>query len=184
MSALSYKTITKSTNPRTDTGGYKNVVLFAPRSIFLSLSVPPDPGPLLGDGVTITGAHTFTDPDGFVSWDCKTHTVTGKPATTGDEGAQEIEYTYEFTVIGDSASTQEQMQRILNDDIIWLLKGANCLADDSYIQLGNECISPINKVDGDFKTTKEGLKEWKVTIVTKARYFYTGLITMSTAVEP
>lgn len=183
MAKMNYKTITKNLNPRANTGGYKNVILMCPRADFLSISQPPNPGPLLGDAVTISDAHTFTDPKGFISWDCKTHSVTGKATTTGDEGAQELEYAYPFTIIGDSATTQEQMQRVLNDDIIWLLKEANCLVDDSYIQLGDECFSPIAKVDADYKTTKEGQKEWTVIVTTKARYFYTAAITMSTEVE-
>ena len=180
---LNYNTITKDLNPRANTGGYKNVILFSPRADFLSLSKPPDPAPLLGDGVTITGAHTFTDPKGFRSWDCKTHSVTLKGTTIGDPGAQEMEWAGEFIVLGDKNTTQEQMQRLVNDDIIMLLKEASCLDDDSYVQLGDECLNPEVKVEFDGKTTKEGKKEYKVTVTSKAKYFYTGAVTMSTEVE-
>jgi hypothetical protein len=182
MSVLYFK-ITRDNTPGANSGGYKNVFLFARRDEFLSISKPPAPGPLIGDALKISGAHTFTDPIGFKSWDCKTHSVTLKGTTVGEDGAQEIEWSGEFAVLGDNASTQEQMQRILNDDIICLIKEAQCLVDDSYVQLGSECISPVFKVEFDGKTTKEGKKEYKVTVTTKAKYFYAHAVTMSTEVD-
>lgn len=183
MAKMTYKNITKSTNLRADTGGYKNVVFMCPRADFLAIAQPPAVPTALGDGVTITGAHTFTDPKGFLSWDCKTHSVTGTATTVGDDGSGEIEYTYKFVLIGDSATTQEQMNTLLNDNILWLLKEANCLVDDSYVQLGDECNPANAKVDADFKTTKDGKKEWTVTVVSKARYFYNATVTLSTETE-
>jgi hypothetical protein len=183
MAKMTYKNISKSTNLRADTGGYKNVVYMSPRSAFLSIAKPVSVPTALGEGVTITSAHTFTDPAGFITWECKTASVTGKATTVGEDGSGEIEYTYTFVIIGDSATTQEQMQTSINDDIIWMLKEANCLVDDSYVQLGDECNPAQAKVDADFKTTKEGKKEWTVTVVSKARYFYTAVVTLSTEVE-
>lgn len=180
MANLNYGTITKSTNPRSYSGGYKNVFLFAPRADFLAISKPVDVPAATGDTVSVTGAHTFTDPKGFFSWDCKTNSVTLKGATVGEDGAQEIEWTAEFMVLGDSASTQEQMQRVLNDDIICLLKEAACLENDSYVQIGDECVSPVFKVEFDGKTTKEGKKEYKVSVACKVKYFYAHAVTMST----
>jgi len=183
MAKMNYKNIAKSTSLRADTGGYKNVVLMCPRADFLSIAKPTDTPAALGDENKITTAHTFTDPKGFITWDCKVHSVTGKATTVGEEGSQEIEYSYPFVIIGDSASTQEQMQRLLNDNILWLLKEANCLVDDSYVQLGDECLPASAKVEADFKTTKEGKKEWTVTVTSKARYFYTATVTLSTETE-
>lgn len=180
---MNYKNIFKSTNTKEYSGGYKNVFLFAPRRDFLSISRPPDNPPMLGDGVSITGAHAFDDPKGFLSYDAKQHSVTLKSATVGEDGAQELEHTAEFSILGDSATTQEQLQRILNDDIICLLKEASCLENDSYVQLGDECVSPVFKVEFDGKTTKEGLKEYKISVVTKAKYFYSGAVVMSTETE-
>lgn len=180
---LLYNNITKSTNPKDYSGGYKNVFIFAPRASFLAIAKPADPAPLLGDSLIITDAHTFTDPAGFRSWDCKTHSVTIKGASVGEDGAKEIEFTAEFIVLGDSATTQEQMTRVLNDDIIGLFKEAACLENDSYVQLGDECNSPIFNVEFDGKTTKEGKKEYKVTVASKAKYFYSGAVTMSEETE-
>lgn len=134
---------------------------------------------MLGDATEITTAHTFTSPDGFFSWDAKQHSVSIKGTTTGDDGAHEIEWAGEFTIIGDSASTQEQLTNTLNDDVIALFKEADCLTTDGYVQLGDECISPSFKVEFDSKTTAGGKKEYKVTVTCKRKFFYTGAITMA-----
>ena len=174
-----YSNIIKSTNPKAYAGGYKNVFIFARRADFLSISKPLDEGIEPGDTVNVQGAHTFTDPDGFRQWDCQTNTVTIKSTTVGEEGALELEHTATFNVLGDSASTQEQMQRILNDDVIALFKEAACLEDDSYVQLGDECVSPVFKVEFDGKTTKEGKKVYTVSVICKVKYFYAHAVTMA-----
>lgn len=177
--AVNYGNIARNNNPQAYAGGYKNVFLFAERNKFLSISKPTAAGLAIGDTLDIASAHTFTSPDGFNQWACKTNSVTLKGATVGDDGASEIEWSSEFTVLGDSASTQEQMQKILNDDIICLLKEADCLANDSYVQLGDECVSPVFKVEFDGKTTKEGKKEYKVTVTCKRKFFYSATVTMA-----
>jgi hypothetical protein len=176
-----YTHITKNTDPEFATGGYKNVFLFAQRSLFTTLAAPvvgETPAP--GDTLKITSAHTFGAGDGFTEYACKTHSVTLKGTTTGDDGAQEMEWTGEYVILGDSASTQEQLQRLLNDDVICLLKEAAC-ADGTYVQLGNDCVSPTFKVEFDGKTTKEGKKEYKVTVTCKKKYFYSANVTKAAA---
>lgn len=180
---MNYKTITRNLSPRAYTGGYKNILYMSPLADFLSLSVPAIPAVLIGDGSKITGAHTFTDPKGFIAWDSKTNGVTGTFATTGEQGAQETEYSYKVTILGDDEFMQDMRDKILNDHIIWLVKEANCLEDDKYVQLGDECVAPKVTAEGDFKTADAGMKEWTITIVSKARYFYTGAVTLSTETE-
>jgi hypothetical protein len=180
---MNYKAIVRNTNPRAYTGGYKNVAFMAALIDILALSKPADPAVNIGDAVKITAAHTFTDPKGWIPWDCKTNGVTGVLATTGDPGAQECEYSYKITLLGDDEFMQDMRNRVLNDHVIWLLKEANCLEQDKYVQLGDECVAPSYQAEGDFKTTDNGMKEWTLTIKTKAKYFYTGAITMSTDVE-
>ncbi|RYY94609.1 MAG: hypothetical protein EOO11_17515 [Chitinophagaceae bacterium] len=169
-----YGHIVKNTDPKFATGGYKNVFLFCPRADFTALAAP-DAAAAIGDTLLIDTAHTHPVGKGFISYACKTHSVTLKGATVGDEGAQEMEWTGEFVILGDSASTQEQLQRLLNDDVICLLKDAACGANQ-YVQLGDECITPIFKVEFDGKTTKEGKKEYKVTVTCKAKYFYNAAV--------
>jgi hypothetical protein len=173
-----YANIVRNTNPEADAGGYKNVVLLAERADFLSFGTPTA-GPTIGSSLEITTAHTFTSPKGFYSWDCKHHSVTLKSTSVGDDGAKQEEWSAEFIILGDSSSTDEQLRRTLNGDHVLLLKEAACLETDSYIQLGDECVNPSFDVQFDGKTTKEGKKEYKVTVTCKKKYFYTGTVTMA-----
>ena len=175
-----YDHIAKPSGVDAATGGYKNVFFFAPKVDFLVLAAAITPIVNLGDDVTIAAVHTFTAPKGFFEFACKTHSVTLKGATVGDEGAQEMEWTGEFVIIGDSASTQSQLQELLNDDVICLIKDAECQANQ-YVQLGNDCVSPTFKVEFDGKTTKEGKKEYKVTVTCKKKYHYNYAVTKSAA---
>jgi hypothetical protein len=173
---MSYAHITRDNTPDFASGGYKNVFYFAPRADFLVLSPVVDPIVNPEDALTIGAAHTFTAPAGFTEWACRTHSVTLKATTVGEDSAQELEWTAEFEVLGDSASTQAQMQAALNDDLIALIKDAECQTGQ-YIQLGNDCVSPTFKVEFDGKTTKEGKKVYKVTVTCKKKYFYAFTVT-------
>lgn len=176
-----YASIQNNTNPNFAAGGYKNVLLFARRDDFLSLKKPTAAGLVLGDATEIATAHTFTSPKGFLSWACKTNTVTLKGSTVGDDGSKEVEWSGTFTILGDSSSTQEQVQRLLNDDLIVMLKEAACLTNDSYVQLGDECVSPAFGVEFDGKTTKEGKKEYTITVTCKKKFFYTAALVFAGA---
>jgi hypothetical protein len=174
-----YGNIVRNTSPSADGGGYKNTVLICPRADFLTFGTPTETPTALGDSLTISTAHTFTTPKGFFSWGCKQHSVTLKSTSVGDDGAREQEWSSEFIILGDNASTQEQLERTLNDDVILLLKEASCVGTDAYVQLGDECVSPTFSVEFDGKTTKEGKKEYKVTVTCKKKYFYSATVTMA-----
>jgi hypothetical protein len=176
--ASPYKKITKADQKNVD-GGYKNVVLFAPRSSFLTFAMPsPGATPASGDTLKITTAHTFGTTEGFISWLCQKASVTIKGKSEGEAGAKSMVWTAEFTLLGDSASTQEQLENLLNDDVIALFKDGNCLAATDYVQIGDECNNPEFDVEFDGKTTAEGLKIYKVTMkCKKAKYFYSGAVT-------
>ena len=173
---MGYVKITRNASVDFATGGYKNVFYFCPRADFLVLSPVIDPAVAIGDEVTIAAVHTFTAPKGFISYACKTHSVTLKGETVGDDGAKELSWTSTFVLLGDAASTQEQLQKLLNDDVICMLKDAECGANQ-YVQLGNDCVSPEFSVAFDGKTTKEGKKEYTVTVVCKKKYFYNYAVT-------
>jgi hypothetical protein len=175
-----YGNIVKNTNPEADGGGYKNVVLIARRDDFDAIAVPTASA-AIGDTLKITTAHTFTGTAGFNSWDCKQHSVTLKSTSVGDDGAKQQEWAGEFIILGDSASTDEQLRRTLNDDIILLLKDSDCQGTNAYIQLGDECQPPSFSVEFDGKTTKEGKKEYKVTVTGKKKFFYSAAVTMASA---
>jgi azurin len=172
-----YKKITKADQKNLG-GGYKNVVLWAPRDTF-SLVAMPDPAVTTsGASLSVTDDHTFSTGNGFISWLCKQASVTLTAETTGDPGARSLVWSTTFSLMGDAASTQEQLEDMLNDDVIMLLKDSNCLAATDFVQLGDECNNPEVDVKFDGKTTAEGQKEYVVTVkVKRAKYFYSGTVT-------
>lgn len=171
-----YKKFDKSTQENTG-GGYKNVVFWAPRDTFTSIQKPIASPLALGDKFAITTAHTFPVDEGFISWLCKLHSVTVTGDTVGDDGATQMEWKSTFILLGDGASTQEEVTEQLNADNIFLLKDSDCLAGGPYVQLGDECVSPAVKVTFDGKTTKEGLKEYTIELTCKKKFFYSGAVT-------
>jgi len=171
-----YKKFDKSTQESTK-GGYKNVVFWAPVDTFTAVQVPTPTPAALGDKFKITTAHTFPTDEGFISWLCKIDSVTITGATTGDPGSNEMEWTSTFGLLGDGAMTQEEVTEQLNATNIWLLKDSACLEGNPYVQLGDECVPVKVSIAFDGKTTAAGLKEYTITLVSKAKYFYSGTIT-------
>ena len=158
-------------------GGYKNVVLWAPIDTFTNVA-HPTVFTLAGEKLTITDDHTFGVDDGFISWLCKLHSVTIKTETTGDPGAQSLVHTCEFILLGDDASTLDQLRDLLNDNCMFLVKDQDCLTANQYVQLGDDCLAPEINVSFDGKTTKEGLKEYTVKLSVKdKRFYYEGTVT-------
>lgn len=171
-----YKKFDKTTQEAT-TGGYKNVVFWAPTDTFTAVQVPSPTPTALGDKYKITTAHTFPTDEGFISWLCKTNSVKLTSATTGEVGSNELTHTATFILLGDGAMTHEEIADQLNSTNIWLLKDSACLAGNPYVQLGNECVPATVSVAFDSKDTGEGMKEWTITVTSKAKYFYSGTIT-------
>jgi hypothetical protein len=173
-----YKKITKADTKVNQEGGYKNVVMFAPVNTATTWAVPVATPTLLGQKVTIPGDHIFPTDEGFMSLHSKKDSVTITGETTGDAGAQSIVWTLRHTILGDSASTQEQLQEMLNDDLILLAKDQDCIAGGGYVQLGDECTQPNIKVSFDGKTTAEGLKEYTLEATVKnKKFWYEGTVT-------
>ena len=159
-------------------GGYKNVVLFAPVDTFLTMGVPTNAPAVAGDKVSISDDHTFGAEDGFISLLSKKHSVTTTSESTGDDGAKSLVHKAKFVLLGDDASTLEQMRDMLNDDIVWLVKDQDCANTDTFIQLGDGCLQPTATISFDGKTTAEGLKEYTVELSVKdKKFFYSGTVT-------
>ena len=170
-----YKKFDKTTQEAT-TGGYKNVVFWAPVDTFTKVQVPTPTPSALGDKLKITTAHTFPTDEGFITWLCKLDSVTIKGATTGEPGSNQMEWTSTFILQGDGAMTQEEVTEQLNSTNIWLLKDSACLEGNPYVQLGNECVPVKVSLEFDGKTTADGLKEYTVTLTSKYKAFYSGAI--------
>jgi hypothetical protein len=172
-----YKAFGKTETKLNRDGGYKNVILFAPVDTFTSIKIPTVFTPI-GKAKEIIVAHTFPADEGFISMLAKLHSVTTKSETVGDEGAQSLQHTFEGIILGDSSSHLEQMEGMLNDGIIWLVKDQDCLNTTDYVQFGDECVQPNIKIEFTGNTTKEGLKEYKITgTVKNKKFFYKAAVT-------
>jgi hypothetical protein len=177
-----FSSLSIGTNPKSYKGGYKDVVYFCPLPDFATIAKPLDVALALGDQVKVDGDHTFAGTNGFFNWECKQDSVKITSSPVGDAGSRLARYKAEFTLIGDSAATQEQMERLMNTKGLFLLKESACLVDDSYAQMGDECDTPVVSWEFDSGTKEVGTKIYKVTIeVTAAKYFYTGAVVESTA---
>lgn len=154
------------------TGGYKPALYFSPIEDITTWQRPITVPVALGDKVKIVTAHTWGTGLGAYKWDAQIHSVKHSSATVGDPGAQEFEHTAELIVLGDNAATLEQMVQALNDDKVVFLKDADCLTNDSYIQLGDDCVPVEVSIAFDGKTTKEGQKAYTITIKCKKKFFY------------
>lgn len=131
----------------------------------------------LGDTCKIVTAHTWAEDTGAFKWDSKLHSVKCTGAPVGDAGSQQIEYTAEVVVLGDNAAIQEMVTQAMNDDIIVFLKEANCIENDAYVQLGDDC-NPVEVVPSfDSFTTAEGQKAWTIQFKSKKKFFYLAALT-------
>jgi hypothetical protein len=177
----SYAHITAPTNTRTYRGGYKDIFRFVPIADFATIASPTATPSALGDKVKITTAHTWTGTNGYFEYETQQQTVNIASETVGDAGAKLLKHTAKFNILGDGASTQEQLQNLLNSKVIAFVKDAKCDATE-YVQLGDDCIQPEFSVAFNGATTKEGSKVYEVTaVVTDAKYFYSGAFTKNSA---
>jgi hypothetical protein len=170
---MAYKKIQKADQKNTE-GGYKNVVNFCKVTDFLTTAKPAVAG-----SRSITADHTFGAGKGFTSWLCTKHSVTTTAETTGDVSKSLI-HKAKFSLLGDSSSTLEQVEEMLNDENIFMLKDQDCLNATEFIQFGDECSTPDVSVSFDGKTTKEGMKEYTVELSVKGKkFFYSGALTQA-----
>jgi hypothetical protein len=158
-------------------GGYQNNFWFAPKADFLVVAAPGAYA-ALGDAVEITADHTFGVADGFLNWRAKKHGVTHTSETTGDAGSRSFVHKFTVDVLGDDSKTLEQMQEMLNDDIIVLLKDQDCNNADEYVQFGDACLTADFNITFNGNRTSEGLKIYTIEGTVKGKkFFYSGAVT-------
>ena len=171
-----YRSLTKTDVANDAQGGYKAVVYFAPVTDFTTINQPAD-DTSLGDAVTVATDDAFTEGKGYMALPAKMHSVTSKTSSTGDDGAQSFVHEFEAIVLGDGAIQLDTFQNMLNDTCVFLLQDQDC-DNGTYIRLGDDCLTPVIKVTFDGKTTKEGMKEYKITGSIKGhKVFYSGTVT-------
>lgn len=157
-------------------GGYQALMHYGLLSTFESLKTPGTAA-ALGDTKKIGTAHTFKTDEGFIALLCKLHSVTSKSETVGDEAAPSLQHSFEGIVLGDSAMHLEQFEALLRRRAVWLIRDQDCSANE-YVQFGDACVQPTIKLEFTGNTTKEGLKEYKLTGTIKGhKFFYTSTVT-------
>lgn len=169
--ANNYSNVKQSTTKGLQ-GGYKPALYFAPTADIETWGRPIAVPVAKGDKVKITTAHIFVATKTAVNWQAKMHSVTHKSTPVGDEGSQDLEHSAEVKFLGDDAELHEMVKDLLNDQVAIWLKDSDCLTNDSYIQIGDDCNPVTVKPEFDGKTTKDGKKEYTITFTSKAKFFY------------
>ncbi|RYZ56726.1 MAG: hypothetical protein EOO14_11920 [Chitinophagaceae bacterium] len=175
----SYAHITKPASPQLYKGGYEDVFRFCPKADFTAIAAPSVSPSVIGDKVKITTAHTWPTDKGVFEYAVKNGSLVVTSEPTGDPGARLMKHTFKFIVLGDSASTFEQLQNTLNSNLICFLKDSKCVGAE-YLQFGDTCTQPEFSVGFNSNTNLEGSKEYEVTgTITESKYYYSGALTVN-----
>jgi hypothetical protein len=153
-------------------GGYKPALWFSPVEDIATWQRPIAIPLVVGDKVKIVTAHTWAVGKAAYKWDAKIHSTKITAATVGDEGSGQIEHTAELVILGDNPEIYEQVLNSLNDDKVVFLKDPDCITNDSYIQLGDDCVPVTVTWSFDSFTTAEGQKAWTMSIKSRKKFFY------------
>ena len=171
-----YRTLTKTDILTQQLGGYKAELRFCPVEDFTLINQPATPT-VIGDAKTVATADTFNTGKGYLVLPAKMHSVTSKTTSAGDDGAQSLNHEFEAVVLGDSATHLDTFEKMLNDNCVFLIKDQDCI-NGQFVRFGDDCLTPVIKVTFDGKTTKEGMKEYKLVGTIKGhKVFYTGTVT-------
>jgi hypothetical protein len=162
----------KQSTTKGQRGGYKPALYFSPTADITTWARPIAAPVVKGDKVKITTAHTFATGKTAAAWQTKMHSVTLKSDPVGDEGSQELEHKAEIKILGDDEIIYEMVQDLLNDQLVIWLQDSDCIANSVFIQLGDDCNPVSVSPNFDGKNTKEGKKEYTITLTSKAKYFY------------
>lgn len=129
-----------------------------------------------GDTVSIATAHTMKTAKGIHTWDAKLYSVKATIDPVGDPGAQSLNAKLLVTINGHNAVFFEQIQKMLNDELTFFIKDADCITNGTYLQIGDDCnpAAVIPKFDSkDNSPTTGGQKEWTLEITSAVSFFYT-----------
>lgn len=176
-----YAHITKPANPKDYKGGYEDVFRFCPKADFATIAAPTASPAAIGDKVKIPTSHTWTGTNGVFEYAVKNGSITHTSETIGEAGARLLRHTFRFVLLGDAATTYEQLQAQLNSNNLVFLKDSKCAANE-FVQFGDECTQPEFSIAFNANTNLEGSKEYEVTgTIVESKYYYTGSLTASTA---
>ena len=138
--------------------GVAEFVLMAFASSFSTIQSPVAPFNAPGDSITIKTAHVFAPPaTGFAKYALAPQKNRLKASVVGDLGMNKYNQEFEFFFPGSSAELHEFMQTTLNQQLVILIKDADCSANMFY-QLGCDCTYAYMTGEFDTSTTKDGTK--------------------------
>jgi hypothetical protein len=159
-------------------GGYKNAFYFVKNSDVDTWVRPVNPAVANGDTVKIITAHVLVDDKATHQWDCKRYSVTHTSEAVGDPGAQQLLHKATVVILGDNAVTLEQIKNMLNDDMTVFIKDADCINNNGYVQLGDDCnpVSISPKFDGKTNSPTASNKEYTLEITSLTKFFYTATL--------
>jgi hypothetical protein len=176
---MNYSNILQSTQ-KGKAPGYKPILYFSEVGDIVTWSSPIAIPVLLGDKVVIPTPHTWGVGKAVWKWELAVGSVQAKGTTQGPEGAKLMVHEFTMRVIGDSASTLEQVINMLNDHKVVWFKDADCKNANDFIQLGDDCNHVSVTADFDSKTnsteTVGGYKEYSIVIKSLSKYFYTAAL--------
>lgn len=173
-----FKNITKSTQPGQDPG-YKSVLYIAKTSEVTTWGRPIASPVAPGDKKKISTAHVFAASAGAYKIECKLYSPQGTSSTQGDPGEKTPSHQLVVEIPGDDAALLEFMEDALNEDCVAFIPDADCLTNDSFVQLGDDC-KPVD-IAWEFDSKKandNGKKIYRFTVSSPKKFFYLAALTV------
>ncbi|OJW09927.1 MAG: hypothetical protein BGO53_08875 [Sphingobacteriales bacterium 39-19] len=153
-------------NKRLNTApGIAQFALIAKKSDFETISgiaVPTEATPL-ADTVKIKTAHTFKAGKAWAKWSLAKDKNQMEANAEGDPSFRQLKQVATVFVPGSYDLAHATMAALLNEDLIVLVKDANCGAN-MYYQLGNECSAATINPKFTSSTTASGVKGYEVQV--------------------
>lgn len=145
--------------------GLASFALVAKKSDFTSIAgiAVPTGGTVLEDTVKIKSNHVFAAGRKFSKWALAKDKNSMESTPDGDPGFRQFKHAVTVFLPGSTAVLHATMAALLNDDLIVLVRDANC-GSNMYYQMGNECNPASINPKFTTATTSGGIKGYEVTI--------------------
>jgi hypothetical protein len=130
-----------------------------------------------GSKKRIPGNHTFAAGKNPLEVIMKPKSVEPTGDAQGEVGGQVQNYKYKCIIKGDSATIQEFVEDILNEDLVAWFNDPTC-GVDAFTQVGGEC-TPAQISGWAFRGGSKGnggFKEYEFTIESADKFFYEGAL--------
>lgn len=156
--------------------GHSDVMYLCPTAWITTWAEPLNDG-TPGSKKRILGNHTFAAGKGPIQVILKPKSVDPTGDAQGEVGGQVPTYKYKSIIKGDSATIQEFVEDILNEDIVAWYNDPTC-GVDAFTQVGGECTAA--QISGwAFRGGSKGnggFKEYEFTIECNDKFFYEGAL--------